>query len=260
MTALKIESFKKLRGNLYEITLEDGKSYKLYDDIILRYELLLDRKLDKKKLQEVLEENGMLRAYYKGLKYITVKMRTEKEVKDYLSKNDFTNYQVGYAISMLKMEGYISPQNYARAYVLDSINLSLNGPKKIKDNLTRLGIEEEEIDKNLRLHSNDEWRERILKILNKKVKTNKVGESLFKKKMYQELIYLGYLDEDIRNVLNDFTLDTTCAFKKEADKVYSKLSSKYKDIELILRFKNKMFAKGFSSSEIDSYLRELGTN
>ena len=251
---MKIEHYKKLRGNIYEITLDDGKTYKLYDDIILRYELLIDKKVDKKKLQEILEENRMLEAYYKGLKYISVKMRTEREIKDYLFKKDFTNYQIGYAISMLKADGYINPESYARAYVLDSINLSLNGPKKIKNNLIKLGIEEDEIDKNLNRYDQDEWRKRILKVLEKRAKSNKIGLNLFKKKMYQELIYLGYEGEDIKCVLDEFKKDDTDIFKKEADKAFDKLALKYNGTELILRFKNKMFSKGFDSDLVALYL------
>ena len=36
---MEIVKFKKLRGNLYEIVLDNGLSFKLYDDVRIAYSL-----------------------------------------------------------------------------------------------------------------------------------------------------------------------------------------------------------------------------
>ena len=64
------------------------------------------------------------------------------------------------------------------------------------------------------------WRSRIEKVLLKKAKTNKVGYVLFKNKMYNELVMLGYDSSMIGQVLDSFSLDTDLVFSKEATKVY----------------------------------------
>lgn len=253
---MKIETYKKKKGNLYEITLDDGKSYQLYDDIILEYELLIDKKLDKKKLNEVLEENSLLEAYYKALKYICVKMRTELEIRRYLKKNAFSNYAIGYSVSRLKSEGYLDPKRYAQAYINDSVNLSSYGPKKIADNLDKLGIEKEIVDEYLNKIDSQIWLERIDNILTKKAKSNKYGEALFKNKMATELAVNGYFREDVKSVLDKFKLDDQPIFLKEADSIYEKLSMKYSGSELSARFRNKLYLKGFSIDKINDYINK----
>lgn len=251
---MEIRSYKKLKGNVYEITLDTLDSYKLYDDIILKYELLIDRKIDKKKLDKVLNDNALLEAYYKALKYLNIKMRSELEIKKYLKKYELPSNAINYAIDKLKEEGYINSLNYAKAYVNDSLNLSLNGPQKMLNSLKMLGISERITYKYLDDIKSEMWKERIDKIINKKAKSSKLGESLFKSKMYSYLISLGYYSEDIKDCLENFHLDNKDVFQVEAEKLYNKLQSKYEGTELNLRFKNKMYLKGFDSDNINDYL------
>lgn len=251
---MEVKSYKKIRGNIYEVTLDNGDTHKLYDDIILKYELLIDKRIDQKKLSKVLKENEELDAYFKTIKYIGVKMRTELEIKKYLRKYDIQRSAIEKCILKLKKDGYLDQERYVEAFVNDALNLGLNGPRKIKDNLLKLGIEESIIDKKINSVDDTIWLDRINAILKKKVKSNKAGLALFKKKSYSDLICLGYDLDDIREVLDNYIVDTDDVFKKEADKIYNKLAKKYEGITLELQFKSKMFARGFDGDQISSYL------
>ena len=43
---MKIISYKKIKQNKYEVTLSNNESVLLYDDIILKYELLTKKEID----------------------------------------------------------------------------------------------------------------------------------------------------------------------------------------------------------------------
>lgn len=258
VTILEIKKYKKLKGNLYEIELDDFKKYKIYDDIILKYELLIDNRLDKKKLEKIISENNLLDAYYKALKYISVRMRSALEIRNYLKRKSFNDAECNYAIKKLRMEGYIDEKKYVQAYINDAIILTVNGPKKIIDNLNKLGISESLTREYLDSIDSDEWIDRIKRIVDKKIKTNKCSEKMFKNKVTADLLNLGYYYEDIKIIMDDVKIDATDAFLNEADKVYSRLESKYEGTELILRFKSKMFSKGFEADAINDYINKKG--
>lgn len=251
---MNVESYKRKKNNIYEVKLDTGDKYNLYDDIILKYELLTEKKIDEKKLKKIVDENSLYDAYYSSLKYINLKMRTKYEIRKYLSKHEYSVKSIEYAIECLENEGYLDEDKYAQAYLNDSINLSLIGPKKILDNLKILGIDDSITEQYLGSIDEDVWIKRIKKLIDKKAKTNKVGEVLFKNKMMSELLYQGYYVEHIRVILDTYNLDTDDVFLKEADKVYSKLSSKYGGTDLVIRFKNKMYLKGFDGEKIGEYL------
>ena len=79
---MEIVKFKKSKSNLYEIMLDNGLSFKLYDDVIVKYNLLVNKKFDDKFFEDVRNYNDSLDAYYLSIKYLNTKMRSEKEQKN----------------------------------------------------------------------------------------------------------------------------------------------------------------------------------
>lgn len=252
---LEVKSYKKVKSNIYEIELNNFDKYKIYDDIILKYELLIDKRIDKNKLEKILKENGLLESYFKALRYINTKMRTQLEIKKYLEKYNFDKDQIDYAIDRLKKEGYLDENAYIKAFINDSILLTLNGPKKIVDSLKKLGLNSEKIKDEIDKVERKEWLLKIEKIIEKKYKTNKLGEKAFKSKLYNDLSILGFYCDDIKDLLDKYTFNDSSLFLREAEKLYNKLSAKYSDTELELRFRSKMFSKGFKIDDINDFLR-----
>jgi len=82
---MKITNYKKKKTNLYEVTLSNNEKLLLYDDVILKYELLLKKEINEKELDEIIEFNSYLESYNKALKFIITKLRTEKEIRTKLN-------------------------------------------------------------------------------------------------------------------------------------------------------------------------------
>ena len=69
---MEIVKFKKIKNNLYEVIFQDGSKLKFYDDTIIKFNLLINKKIDANKLKEILNYNNGIDAYYKALKYINM--------------------------------------------------------------------------------------------------------------------------------------------------------------------------------------------
>ena len=67
---MKIKSYKKKKSNIYEITLSNNDKISLYDDVILKYELLLKKEINKQLLDEIISFNSNLESYNIALKYL----------------------------------------------------------------------------------------------------------------------------------------------------------------------------------------------
>ena len=67
---MKIEKYTKLKDNRYIVKIDD-LDIKLYDDVIVKYELLRLKKIDDKLFKEIVSYNNKLEAYYKKVTYRT---------------------------------------------------------------------------------------------------------------------------------------------------------------------------------------------
>ena len=70
---MNINKFKKLKSNTYKLTLDNKEELTLYDDTIIKYNLLVNKEI--KDLEEIVKYNKSIEAYYVALKYITRKIR-----------------------------------------------------------------------------------------------------------------------------------------------------------------------------------------
>ena len=72
---------------------------------------------------------------------------------------------------------------------------------------------------------------------------------MLKRKIEKNLIDLGYHNYLINESLSKINTDDQELYKKEYDKLYKKLSRKYQGKELELKIKQKLYQKGFKSTE-----------
>ncbi len=242
---MEIKSYKKKKSNLYEITFSNNSKLNLYDDIILKYELLLKKEIDEKTLKEIIKDNSFLESYYSALKYLNVKLRTEKEIRKKLK--DYDAKAISYTIDRLKREGYLNDLVYIKAYINDSVNLKLVGPNKIGYELKKMSFKDKDINNYLNTFESEVWQSKIRKYITKKIQANhNLSGLLLNQKITNDLYNLGFYKEDIDLIMNEFTFfDNQDIYEKEYQKLKNKLSKKYQGDELEYRLKKALWQKGF---------------
>ena len=242
---LKIVSYKKKRNNIYEIALSNNEKISLYDDVILKYELLLKKEINDNELKDILFFNSKIESYNIALKFLNTKLRTEKEIKKKLISYD--KEVINYAIERLKNEGYINDNLYIKSYVNDEINLKMSGPNKIIFDLKKLGFNEINILDYINTFEEDIWLSKINKYVIKKINSNhNLSGFMLKQKLYNELINKGFYKEHINLIINDFEFNDDFNIKeKEYSKLKNKLSKKFSGEELEYRIKIGLIKKGF---------------
>ena len=242
---MKIKSYKKKKTNIYEITLSNNEKISLYDDVILKYELLLKKEITDSELKEVINYNSFIESYNIALKYINIKLRTEKEIRKKLA--NYEKQAIDYTIDRLVKEGYINNELYIKSYINDEVNLKIIGPNKILFDLKKLGFKDDEILNCLDTFDNEIWLNKINKYALKKVNSNhSLSGLILKQKLMQDLQNKGFYKEHINIILNEFNFnDDQDIYEKEYQKQKKKLSRKYSGEELEYRIKINLLKKGF---------------
>lgn len=240
---MKIIKYKKLPGNKYKITL-DNNDIILYEDIIIKNMILLKKDIKEDELKKYLDENIFYEGYYKALNYIKFRMRSTSEIEKHLVK-DFNKDLIEKIILKLTKEGYLNDDYFTVCYINDSINLKNIGPNKIIYELEKLGIDKSIVVKNIKVFTSSKEEEKIKKLIDKKIKTNKNKTvSNLKSSIKLDLVNKGFTKELIDKYVNNIFFDETGIYEKEYNKIYNKLSKKYTGYELEQRIKQKLYQKG----------------
>ena len=245
---MKILKYNKQKNGMYQVFFDNDNNVDIHEEIILKYGLLIKKEVDHKELDKMLDENKKYLAYNLALKHLSSKMRTIKEIREYLNKNMFDKDTIDEVIELLVKEKYLDDSIYSKAFINDKILLSNDGPNKIRNKLIELGVDKDIIEDNIVIFTDDIQKEKIKKIADKQVAINRNKSAYTLKSKINDYLYnLGYSKILITEYVSKLSIkDDEDLVKKEYDKVYKKLSKKYSGSELEYKVKQKMYSLGFN--------------
>ena len=248
---MKVIKYKKLANSRYKVYLEDNHELLLYEDVILKYNLLIRKDIDESLIIEMDKYNQECDVYYVGLNSIKNRFRSTYELKNILLKKEYPSDLVDKAIEKLTRQGYLNDRSFTKAFINNQMITTNNGPFKIKRELLEKKIDESIIDEEIEVFTEEEQSLKIHKLIEKFIKNNHTrGGVVLKQKIYNDLKTLGYDISLINSIISkyEFTNNTDIA-KKEYEKLYRKYSRKYTGDELKYKIREKMYLKGLTYEE-----------
>lgn len=248
---MKILKYKKLSSGRYKLELENSQPVELYEETILKYELLLKKRIDNSEMIEISEYDREWDVYYVGLKALKSRFKSCKELRDYLIKKEYPYDLVNNAVEKLLKQGYLNDELFAKSYINNQMVTSSRGPIKISNDLFSKGISQSIVSKEIEVFTEEIQLEKINKIIRLSLKSNRTrGGMVLKNKIINDLVISGYDLSIISKVISDFEFDNNDDIaKKEYDKLYRKYSRKYSGKELEYKIKEKLYQKGLSYEE-----------
>ena len=243
---MKILKYKKGSKGIYKVELSNGIVLALYEDTILKFNLLLSREILEKDLDKIKLYNLECEVYYVALESIKARFKSEFELKKLLERKEYPGEYINKALQRLKKEGYLNDRVFARSYINNQMITTNHGPNRIERDLLDKKIDGNIISDEIVLFTEDETINRINRLITKKINSNhNKGGNVLKQKIANDLKLLGYDSYMVNKILNnyDFSNDYELA-EKEYNKLYKRLSKKYSGSELELRIKQGLYLKG----------------
>jgi len=202
---MKIEKYKKLKDDKYRITLDNGTVIDIYEDVIIKNNLLYKKEIDINLLNQIESDNEYQKVYDMALKYIMVRLRSVNEIKVYLKKKNVSLEVIEDVVDKLIKNNFLNDDNFARAFIQDKLNFTSMGKYKLINELNILKVDNDIIDKYINDISDDVWLDRIDKLINKYLKSkHKYSGNVLKNKIYIYLVNLGYDKSLVINILNNY--------------------------------------------------------
>lgn len=200
---MKIEKYESINNGQYKIYLSDGTILKINSDVIINNNLLYKKEIDNTLLNKILKENDNANIYNKCVKYISARLRSKKEIIDYLKKLNIDN--TADIIDKLTKNNLINDEVFTKAFIKDKINFTSYGPYRIRQELNKYNIDNEIIDKYIKDIDEEILIGKIDKQINKMIKSNrKYSSNILKSKIYNNLYNNGFDKDMIINILNNY--------------------------------------------------------
>lgn len=201
---MKIVKYTRLASGKYKVLFDNKKELILYERVIIDTNLLYKKEITSEEYNTLVSLNNYQDIYNKVIKYIGIRLRSKKEITDYLKKMDLSTEVVDDILNKLITNKYIDDERFSQAYIKDKYNFSNNGPYKIINELVKLGIDKDmAYTYTFDIITNEE--EKINKLINKYVKSDKKHDWYYlRNKIYNNLINLGYSKEIVINILNNY--------------------------------------------------------
>lgn len=202
---MKIEKYELSKKNRYNIFLSNGEVITLDERVITENELLLKKELDEELYDKVIKENRIYDLMDIAMKYMSIRLRSIKEIKDYLKKKEDNIELIDIAVGKLIKLGYLDDDRFTKAFIKDKLNFTSMGDYKIKMELQRLGVSSGIIEDNIALIDENLLEKKIKKYVDKDIRTNKkYSGTMLKNKIYNHLVSSGYSKDKVISILNNY--------------------------------------------------------
>lgn len=202
---MRIEKYELTKKNIYNVYLSNGEVLELNGKVITDNELLIKKDIDNELYDKLKRDNTICMLMDTSVKYIDRRLRSINELRDYLKNKEEDTIIIEEVIDKLIDYKYLDDDRFTKAFIKDKLNFTNWGDYKIKNELKRLGVNEEIIYNNISNIDDNIYYERINKIIDKDISINKKYSGIkLKNKIYNHLLTLGYSKEKVISIINNY--------------------------------------------------------
>ncbi|QFT88036.1 Regulatory protein RecX [Bacillus sp. THAF10] len=257
ITKISVQQKNKERFNIF---LDEEYAFAVYESTLLKYHLAKGKELDELEIEEILYTDQINKAYTSAVHYLSFRMRTEKEIGEYLREKEYEDFVAKEIVVKLKEQGYLNDKEFAVAYVRTQVNTTQKGRGVIEQELYEKGVDKALVVEALEAeYSQEQELEHAVKLVMKNAPKYKKGAyKVMIQKIESALVRKGYSFDVIKLALEEAQLQEEPseeweALTQQAEKVHRKYKS-LEGYEYVMKVKSALYRKGFTMDMIDQWL------
>ena len=201
---MKLDKYEKKQKGKYRLYLDNGEVIDTYDDVIIKNELLLKSELDLITYNKILTDSAICEKYNACVKYITVRVRSKKEIIDYLKRKKVDSKDIDTIVEKLLENNILNDKYFTECFIKDKLRFTSWGPYRIINELKKHEIDNAIVNYYSYLLDDDIIYDKLSKLIDKQINANhKLDNSRLRNKLYNNYLRLGYKSSMIVNILNE---------------------------------------------------------
>lgn len=165
----------------------DGRFYcGLKLEVAIKFRLKAGMHVEKEDLDKIQLETEKAQAMDKALTHLSATMKTQKQMRDFLTKKGYVQAVCDYVLERLAYYGYVNDEAYCKAYLSSAKG---KGKRAIEAELLKRGVEKRIVEDALESYEEDE--DEIVALLKKYLRGKEINrENIYKGCRY--LVGKGY--------------------------------------------------------------------
>ena len=252
-TVTKIQAQK--RKGRYNIYLDGDYAFPVGESTLIEFRLMKGSELTDAQVTLIKNKENNNKAYGDAVNYLSYELRTEKEIKDYLYKKEFTTPTIMDVMDRLKQLNYLDDAAYAQSFINTQLRTSANGPRIIEQKMFKKGVPDDiikqkmtEIDPDILLENATDFAEKQVR------KTSRISFKQQLIKLRQSLYSKGYSSDITNQAIESLDLEKDEESEQEnLRKMIDKVSHRYDNTSKLITY---LMGKGFSYDAIKQALQD----
>jgi len=209
MSIITAIELKNNRNKGYELVLDDGRAYSVNAEVIVKHGLKAGMAIEEEQLREWIREADLRAAFDLALHYLGYRMRTRRQLYDYLMKKGFEEQVI--EETLLKMEEYrfLDDEEFALRWIQSRKASQPSGRRKIAYELMNKGVAQDVLESALDSLTEEEEEDQACRLAEKySVKYSKLPDKERIGKISQALLRRGFewdvISKAIRHINDNF--------------------------------------------------------
>lgn len=201
MTITRIEK-QTNNQKRYSIYIDEKFAFGVSEEDLIYFKLKENSEITEQRYNYIMEYMIYTKAKDKAYKFLGYKARSEKEVRDKLTKENYPQEIIDRIIELFKHYNYINDENYTKAYINNRIKFKPRAKRMLKYELAQKGIDSDTIE-NIIDSSNIDETDIAINLLQKKLKNKKDIEQKEKQRIYNYMLRRGFDYETINKAFKE---------------------------------------------------------
>lgn len=254
-------STQKRHATRYNIFLEEKFAFSIDEDVLIRFQLKKGKHVTDVEIIQIQRADEIRKAFNTALRFLSFRMRSEKEIRDHLNKNEWDDSVIDAVLHELRKQQLTDDLEFAKAYVRTCMNMGKKGPAVIKKELMEKGVNEPVLETALKEYSKEQQIMDATVLGKKFAKQNKkLSERMLKQKVEYTLSARGFPFNVIHEAMSGIEIEKDEfeeweAIVKEGKKAKRRFS-RFSGYEYEQRMKQALYRKGFTMDMINRFLEE----
>lgn len=255
---------QKRNQHRYNVYIHNGEqeeyAFSVDEDLLVQYHLRKGLNINQEKISQLIEQDTVQKAYHQVLNYLSYRMRTKEEVRQYLMKKEVDENHIEQILQKLIDQKLLDDEEFAKLFVHSRIRSSTKGPLLIQKELMNKGIAETIAHQSLNDYTYEIQMEKAKNVVEKRLQ--KTSKHSFARQLEQSKATLqrkGFTLDVILDVIEQFQDDKDDdaewhAIQHQGEKLCRKYHKKYSNHELQQKVKQGLYRQGFSIELINKFL------